>query len=483
MFRTLMLSLIVSFTFSTLAEAPASQAKTVPSSQPAYQPGLVQEVYTLPRRPKRVREVLPGLPPKVVRVAPSPVIRESQDLAELTGNVQAEFHGEIFAPEAGEYFFSAESDDGMELDIDDKLVVKDAWINGRRSPSRGSISLTAGWHPIRVRFYQGDGGFGLGLRWRTPEGGEFKPIPDEQYRVPADVLAAAHAKLTPSENPDPSTAHRAVFRSRGFFELPEDEGDLLVELLEGPTNYSAAARKDLSDTLNATNYEKLPYWHQLKVLAGFLRGWYGGQTQRGTVSAAAEYTLSEPQAVEYGGWRGAKRNGFKHLVTIGKKTYTIFTPAADSPERENAAKGIASLPEALRVLLNTVIVEPYGTANEFNGGGDTIWVRRGGPTSAEMIENTFSHEIGHLLMNKTDNYRPWETAIAKDILSLSHYGRSNPTEDFAEFTRLYLSTEGNEKQLESLRKLFPARFAVMESSLKEVGFEWIDSSNEKSGQK
>lgn len=451
----------------------------VPATQPAtqlesaYQPGLAQEIYTLPRRPKRVRDVLPGLPPAKVRVVPSPTIRERDDLADLTGNVQAEYYGEILLPETGEYQFSAESDDGMEMDIDGQFVVKDEWINGRNTPSRGSISLEQGWKPIRVRFYQGDGGFGLRLRWKPPGAEEFGRIPDAQFRVSNQTIASSETKLTPADDTDPAKAHRAVFRSRGFFELPEDEGDLLVELLEGPTLYSASARKDLADTLAATHYQTLAYWHQLKVLAGFLRGWYDGQTQRGKVTAMADYTLSDPEPVEYRGWAGARREGFRHTVTIGQKSYTIFTPKADSPERENAAKGIACLPEALRALLNTVIVEPYGTANEFNGGGDSIWVRRGGPTSAEMIENTFSHEIGHLLMNKVDNYRAWEAAIAKDILSLSHYGRSNPTEDFAEFTRLYLSTEGDESQLESLRKLFPARSLAMEASLKQVGFEWI----------
>jgi hypothetical protein len=75
-------------------------------------------------------------------------------------------------------------------------------------------------------------------------------------------------------------------------------------------------------------------------------------------------------------------------------------------------------------------------------------------------------------MNKTDCYLRWEKAIATDILSISHYGRLNPTEDFAEYTRLFLCTEGDAKQLESLRKLFPARAAVMDEVLAQIAFEW-----------
>jgi len=214
------------------------------------------------------------------------------------------------------------------------------------------------------------------------------------------------------------------------------------------------------------------------VLAGFLRGWYSGNTDRGTVTTRASYTISDPETLEYDGWARARRQGFRHRVTIEGKTYTVYTPAADSVERESVAQGIAGLPQALRILLDTVTVEPYGTANEFNGGGNHIWIRRRGPTSAALIDNTFSHEIGHVLMNKTDCYLEWEQAIAKDLLSPSHYARENPSEDFAEFMRLYLSTEGDESQVSSLHRLFPARSAVMDGVLKKVDFAWIGFKHE-----
>jgi len=38
---------------------------------------------------------------------------------------------------------------------------------------------------------------------------------------------------------------------------------------------------------------------------------------------------------------------------------------------------------------------------------------------------------------------------------------------------MILSTQGDEKQLSSLRILFPARMAVMDDVLKKVDFKWI----------
>ncbi len=447
-------------------------ATTLPATNPGYQTGLVCEIYNLPRRPKKMREVMPGLQAVDVHVAATPLIKSRDDLSGHLGNVQAFFIGEINIPQTGEYVFTADADDAMEAQIDGQIVISDVWVNGSKQQSKQTVSLTEGWHTFRVRFFQGDGGYRLSMRWQRPGENSFTEIDPSLFRVKQSQVELSQNKLKIDDSEVVKYPHRAVFRTRGFFELPEDEGDLLVELLEGPTNYSETALKDFNDTIKQTNYNNLPYWHQIKVLSGFLRGWYTGQTTRGQVSQFASYEIAPAVETEYNGWAGAKRKGFKHVVSMEGKDYTIYTPGIDSIERENAAKGIASLPKSLRVMLDYVTVEPYGTANEFNGGGNSIWIRRRGPTPAEMIENVISHEIGHLLMNKTDCYLDWEKAISKDILSPSQYARTNPSEDFAEFTRLYLATQGDDMKIASLRKLFPQRLPLFEENLKKVGFSW-----------
>lgn len=449
------------------------------AAEQTYQAGLVAEIYKLPVRPRKLRNPIPGLKPAAVKVVPTPLIASGADLEGITGSVQADYNGELLFPITGDYTFSADADDAMDLQIDGQPVLANAWINGTNAPTVVTANFTAGWHPIHVRFFQGDGGFNLSLRWKPPGATELRDIPTEQFRVSTARVASAQKALATDEQVeqnDPALAHRSVFRTTGFLELPETDGDLLIELLEGPTLYSASARKDFANLLKATNYQSLPYWHQVMVLSGFLRGWHTEQTDRGAVATGSRspYTLSEPQAITYDGWHGAKREGFKHIVTIGAQQFTIYTPAANSPERENVAQAIAGLPAVLRNMLKQVTVEPYGTANEFNGGGNEIWVRRGEATPLSMLDNTLSHEIGHLLMNRTDCYSAWQAAIGKDVLSLSHYARLNPSEDFAEFMRLTLSTQGDKAQLASLRQLFPARMGVLDGVLKEVNFEWVN---------
>jgi hypothetical protein len=468
-------SIDIALAQAPIADTPVTTATVKDATPPTYESGLVAEIYKLPVRPRRLRNPIPGLPVSVVKTVATPLIGSAADLDGITGSVQVDYKGEMFFPKTGDYTFSAEADDAMDLQIDGKMVLANAWINGNNAPSVVTSPFTAGWHPVHVRFYQGDGGYKLNLRWKPAGANALQDLTSQQFRVSADQVMAANKKKTMDEGAeknDPSLSHRAIFRSTGFFELPEADGDLLIEVLEGPTLYTTSARKDLVQLLQESHYQELPARHQVMVLAGFLRGWHSEQSTRGAMGGRAPYLLSQPQATTYDGWNASKRQGFKHVVTIENAQFTIYTPAADSPERENVAQAIAGLPKSLRTLLKQVRVEPYGTADEFNGGGDEIWVRRGEPTPLSMLDNVLSHEIGHLLMNKTDCYPQWQEAIGRDVLSVSHYGRMNPSEDFAEFVRLFLSTKGDAAQIESLRQLFPARMKTLEGVLQQTHFSW-----------
>jgi hypothetical protein len=456
-------------------------ATTRAATGPAYRQGLLYTVYKLPRRPKGFRRMLPGLSPAAVGILPALDFRGPAALGGLDNSIQVEIAGELHIDVAGEYAFDAWSDDGMDLYVNDAFVLEDRWANGSAPPNRVTRTLAAGWTPIRIRLFQGDGGMGLTLKWKRPGSAEFVPIAPAALRVAqsavdgntASTTSPATSPATTATTAPAESAYRAVFASQGFFELPEAEGDLLLELLEGPTTLSRQARRDLNNLLSSIDYGRLPSWHQVKVLAGFLRGWYSGSTDRGAVTLRSAHTIGEAERVEhYPGWNNADRAGWRHPIDIAGHRVTLYTPASDSPERERVALAIAGLPQGLRTLIRTVKVEPYGTASEFNGGGDTIWVRLRAPATLESLDSTFSHEVGHVLMSKVDCYLRWEAAVKEDVLSTSHYGRLNPSEDFAEFVRLYVGTQGDPKQIQSLRLMFPARMRVLEQVTLEAGFTW-----------
>jgi hypothetical protein len=53
---------------------------------------------------------------------------------------------------AGKWTFHFVADDGVRLWVDNNLVI-DAWIDQAPTPHIGTISLTAGWHNVRVEYY------------------------------------------------------------------------------------------------------------------------------------------------------------------------------------------------------------------------------------------------------------------------------------------------------------------------------------------
>jgi hypothetical protein len=89
----------------------------------------------------------------------------------------ARWTGALEAPVTGSYTFSTVSDDGVRLWIDGRLVI-DNWTD---HPSTEDVSepitLAAGRrYPVRLEFYENDGGAEVRLRW-SYLGGPTTPIP------------------------------------------------------------------------------------------------------------------------------------------------------------------------------------------------------------------------------------------------------------------------------------------------------------------
>jgi hypothetical protein len=92
------------------------------------------------------------------------------------------FTGQIDIAAAGDYTFYTESDDGSQLYIGSTLVVDNDGLHGMVEQS-GTISLTAGMHPITVTMFEKGGGEGLDVEYEGP-GITRQPIPDDVlYRL------------------------------------------------------------------------------------------------------------------------------------------------------------------------------------------------------------------------------------------------------------------------------------------------------------
>ena len=74
--------------------------------------------------------------------------------------IGAVIEGYVWALSDGIYTFSTDSDDGSALYIGDEQVVNNDGLHGMVKKG-GSIPLSAGWHKIRIEFFENGGGAGL----------------------------------------------------------------------------------------------------------------------------------------------------------------------------------------------------------------------------------------------------------------------------------------------------------------------------------
>ncbi len=87
--------------------------------------------------------------------------------------------GFVRVPQTGVYTFTLDSDDGSTLHIGDRLVVDNDEPHGPRAVS-GQVALSAGLHPVLLRFFESGGGYTLQLRWSGP-GVSGGPVPPSAF--------------------------------------------------------------------------------------------------------------------------------------------------------------------------------------------------------------------------------------------------------------------------------------------------------------
>jgi mono/diheme cytochrome c family protein len=78
------------------------------------------------------------------------------------------FTGMLKVPADGEYTFVVDSDDGSRLSIAGQTVLHYDGIHSTGSPRRTTVPLKQGLTPIRLEYFQAEGGRGLSVAWSGP---------------------------------------------------------------------------------------------------------------------------------------------------------------------------------------------------------------------------------------------------------------------------------------------------------------------------
>ena len=170
-------------------------------------------------------------------------------------------------------------------------------------------------------------------------------------------------------------------------------------------------------------------------------------------------------------WRGSHEKVWIHSVKMEGDVegqvheFVMVTNEEGSGMIKKMIEGLGAFPYAVRQYVKRVIWKKGDNANNYNGGGDTIWARLNFEPSANAVIQTFAHELGHILdTNQLEDMRIWSWAEAMDAVPVSSYGSSNQAEDLAEMHRLYWTTLDKDTEA-AVGEVYPNRLKVLKGLL------------------
>ena len=183
---------------AAVEEAPSPEELEVLAAQNGIDenkllPGVIIKVFIEPEKDLHfLKDVNWDAEPAFTGVIPK-IEAEGGDFQGLEDNFALYIDGYLNIPKDNNYVFRLISDDGSRLTIGDVEVINHDGGHGM-SPMDGEMALGKGLHPFKVEFFQGKGGKGLVLQWRSFDDGAFKTVPATAFvhditKVPADGVA------------------------------------------------------------------------------------------------------------------------------------------------------------------------------------------------------------------------------------------------------------------------------------------------------
>lgn len=163
-----------------------SATRPMASADTALDPGLKVRYYS--RSLSRLRELRDWIGYKKGKEGPPlpsldyPETKGAVLTATQTDQVGANIEGAIRFSEAGTYRFKVLSNDGVQVDIAGKKLLKDDRPHKARFSEEGTVKVEMpGWYPIHVLYFEKNGNAALQLHWVTPSGSGYTVVPAEAF--------------------------------------------------------------------------------------------------------------------------------------------------------------------------------------------------------------------------------------------------------------------------------------------------------------
>ena len=167
--------------------APAAGAEEKPFADlPPQEPGVTLRVFDIQSPLSELCDLKPAQTPNVDKLIPT-VDWSSTEGFGFTDNFVSQIIGNINVPAAGAYAFRLISDDGSRLFIGDQKVIDHDGLHGAE-PKDGEVTLTPGYHALRIDHFDRGGEQQVTLQWKPPGADDFTLVPNSVLSTDAGVV-------------------------------------------------------------------------------------------------------------------------------------------------------------------------------------------------------------------------------------------------------------------------------------------------------
>ena len=168
-----------------LGSGPAATAAEE-ADLPPQEPGVTLRSYDMARPIDQLCTLRAGQTPNVDKLTPLINYETEADFG-LSDRFISHALANLNIATAGDYEFRLISDDGSRLVIDGNEVIDHDGPH-EETPKDGAVTLTEGYHDLRVEFFEDGGGQALRLQWRPPGATDFSLVPTEVLSTEAGAV-------------------------------------------------------------------------------------------------------------------------------------------------------------------------------------------------------------------------------------------------------------------------------------------------------
>lgn len=141
--------------------------------------GLFVQLYNQTKTPVALQDINFAATPNLTAIAGN-LDAEGADFGPFTDNFALRAEGFLYLDKDDNILFQLGSDDGSRLWIDNREIINHDGPHGLE-PKEAEVALRAGYHPLRVEYFQGGGGRGLQLKWARFGNSEMKAVPENAF--------------------------------------------------------------------------------------------------------------------------------------------------------------------------------------------------------------------------------------------------------------------------------------------------------------